>query len=353
MGRMITGTVGVSPVRLLNPGAPGRNLHGSRTSQARPADGGVGLGPAVYLVGVAGPHGCVDGLVVAVDVQDPPSVGGLLPHEETDDRAVRRRLRVLRTARLDRDPVMLTYRGHGEAVALARQDSKVLSTSTQHGVTSTVSAVSAGSAAAVLRSATEQRYLVADGHHRLAATIELVRSGRPSSVTGFLVDADDTPLSLGAIHRVVLDGNGRELVSEPAVTSVLDALRRNGAHVVGPGARVDGRVPPSAPGSSREVVLLHGSARWGASWQGESDAEVVWHVERALAALQDVRIRREPDARTAGAAANRGALTVLLPIPRLDEVMVSAARGILLPYKTTLFQPKLPSGALVRPLPDL
>ena len=351
MARMITGTVGVSPVRLLDHGAPGRGVHGDPTRRTRSAGGDVGgAPPSVYLVRVEGPHGCVDGLVVAVDVQDPPSLGGLFPHEQTDERAVRRRVRVLRTAKLDRDPVMLTYRGAGEAVGLARADSWVAATSTEHGVTLTVSTVGAGTAAAVLHCAAEQRYLVADGHHRLAATVELVRSGRRSAVTGFLVDADDTPLSLAAIHRVVLDRNGRELVSEPAVTSVLNALRRNGAHVVGPAGRGGRCAPAQRAPQSYEVALLHGTSRWRAAWQGRSTADVAWMVERALAELPDVRIRRETDARAGEAAADRGALTVLLPTPQLDEVVEMAGRGILLPYKTTLFEPKLPSGALVRSL---
>ena len=350
MGCMITGTVGVSPVRLLKPGAPGRGPHGGPAVQARPSGDWASVGPSVYLVRVEGPSGCADGLVVSVEVQDPPTDGGLFPHEETDDRAVRRRLRVLKTARLDRDPVMLTYRGGGEAVTLARRDAHVLSTSTSHGVTATVSAVGADTAAAVLRSTGEQRYLVADGHHRLAATVELVRAGRPSSVTGFLVDADDTPLTLSAIHRVVLDRNGRELVSESVVRSVLEALRHEGAEVVGPAARRGEPAETTTTAPSPGVVLLHGRSRWVVTWQGRSDLDVAWLAERALSRPADTRVRREPDARAGGAAADRGALTVLLPNPRLDEVIEAAAQGLLLPYKTTLFEPKLPSGVLVRPV---
>ena len=53
----------------------------------------------------------------------------------------------------------------------------------------------------------------------------------------------------------------------------------------------------------------------------------------------------------AEAAAGHGALTCLLPAPDLDEVLALARRGALLPYKATAFEPKLPPGSLVRPLP--
>jgi uncharacterized protein (DUF1015 family) len=41
----------------------------------------------------------------------------------------------------------------------------------------------------------------------------------------------------------------------------------------------------------------------------------------------------------------------LLPAPDLDEVLTLARHGALLPYKATAFEPKLPPGSLVRPLP--
>lgn len=349
---MITGTVGVSPVRLLNPGVGRRGTHTEGLSVAGRDNGGQLSPPSVFVVELDGPHGRVQGLVVSVDVRDPPTDGGLFPHEDTDTRAVRRRARALQSATLDRDPVMLTYRGRGRAIGLARADISRVASGVDGRVQMTVSSVGAGTVAEVMEALVDQRFLVADGHHRLAATVELVRSRRTAAVTGFIVDADDTPLSLRAIHRIVLDRNGRELVGDAAVSSALNALRRTGAHISGPSGRGHESEAYVGPPASCDATLLHTASRWTVSWGTASAADVAWKVERALTQLGDFRVRREPDVAAGERAADRGALTVLLPTPQLDDVVAMAERGLVLPYKTTLFEPKLPPGALVRPLFD-
>ena len=85
---------------------------------------------------------------------------------------------------------------------------------------------------AVLDALSAGVHLVADGHHRLAGAVQLRRDGLPAQVTALVVDADDTPLTLGPIHRVLLDEQGRDRVPEDVVDSVLERCRAAGARVV-------------------------------------------------------------------------------------------------------------------------
>ena len=59
----------------------------------------------------------------------------------------------------------------------------------------------------------DARALIADGHHRYAAYLRLQASTRPGPATdaglAMLVDQDDTPLLLGAIHRILAGADAR------------------------------------------------------------------------------------------------------------------------------------------------
>ncbi len=343
MPDMITGTAGVSPVRLLHP-----DPESARDDDALRRAGWVGtgrdvLGPAaVFAVELDSTVAHVRGVVAAWDVVDPPQAGGLVPHEQTDVKAVRRRARALRQAHVDRDPLLLTHRGGGVVAGLVAGRTRPVYEVTDRDRHVRVLQVDDTVAEAVLQQLRGERYLVADGHHRLAGAVQMSRDGLPAQVTGLVVDADDTPLTLGPIHRVLLDEHGRDRVDPGTVTSVLDRCRGVGALVT----PSDGRGTPDS-----SVVLVNGQQRWTVHWPHHPRTDVTTLVEHVLDDTARTRTRREPDAAVAIGAARNGALTVLLPAPDLDDVLALAARGALLPYKATAFEPKLPPGSLVRPLP--
>lgn len=343
MPRMITGTAGVSPVRLLHPD-PEVALDDSPLGDLGWSASGrdVLAPPAVFAVELDSPARAVRGVVAVWDVLDPPAAGGLLPHEQTDARAVRRRVKALRSAHVDRDPLLLTHRGRGEVAALVAGRTTPVYEVRERDRHVRVLQVDHDAGEQVLQRLRGERYLVADGHHRLAGALALRRDGLPAQVTALVVDADDTPLALGPIHRVLLDQQGRERVDQQVVTSVLERCRGAGAVVV-----------PSSGDEAGEttVVLLHGTEAWTVAWPHHPRTDVTTLVEHVLDDTARSRTRREPDGRVATSSARRGALTVLLPAPDLDDVLALAVRGSLLPYKATAFEPKLPSGALVRPLP--
>lgn len=342
MPHMITGTAGVSPLRLLHPEPETARERGALLADGWTRSGRDLLSPeGVFHVEVVDGGRRISGVAVVIAVTDPPSSGGLRPHEQTDGRAVRRRVKALRTAHVDRDPLLLTYRGGGRVGRLLDGRTTPAYERTSDGRTVRVGRVAPDVAGEVLDLLGGSGFLVADGHHRLAGAVELRRLGEAADVTALVVDDDDTPLALGPIHRVLLDRDGREHVDDETVAAILDRCAQAGASVV---------VADEPAEHPTSVVLAHRERRWNVSWPGRPRTDVTSLVEHVLADEARARTRREPAEADALAAADRGALAVLLPPPSLDDVLLLAERGVLLPYKATAFEPKLPSGSLVRPL---
>ncbi len=188
------------------------------------------------------------------------------------------------------------------------------------------------------------RALIADGHHRYAAYGQL-RADHPELAPGteaglaMLVDQDDTPLFLGAIHRILTGlslgdlerlGTSVQLAAGPqdaiaalAPTTVVVTDGHDWATVELP--RADDRlaveilhedVLPSLPEPSSETGYAHS-------------------VDEALSAV-----------------ARRRGLAVLMPVPAFTDVLRAAEAGRLLPEKATSFQPKPSVGVLIRSLRD-
>lgn len=223
MPGMITGTAGVSPVRLLHPDPEAARDDTRLRAAGWTTNGRDVLSPTgVFAVELDSPAAAVRGVVAVWDVLDPPRDGGLLPHEQTDPKAVRRRVKALRTAHVDRDPLLLTSRGRGRVAALVEGRTTPVYERRERDRHVRVLQVDAGVEDAVLDALSAGVHLVADGHHRLAGAVQLRRDGLPAQVTALVVDADDTPLTLGPIHRVLLDEQGRDRVPEDVVDSVLE-----------------------------------------------------------------------------------------------------------------------------------
>jgi uncharacterized protein (DUF1015 family) len=188
------------------------------------------------------------------------------------------------------------------------------------------------------------RALIADGHHRYAAYGQL-RSEHPDLGPGadaglaMLVDQDDTPLFLGAIHRVL---PGLSLAD-------LEPL----GPVVRPTAGPQDAIAALAPTT---VVVTDGH-----DWStvelprgGDRLAVEVLH-EDLLPALSrpsaGIGYAHSVDEALSAVARRRG-LAVLMPVPDFADVLQAAKRGRLLPEKATSFQPKPSVGVLIRSLRD-
>lgn len=186
------------------------------------------------------------------------------------------------------------------------------------------------------------RCLLADGHHRYAAYLRL-QEDHPG--TGWdaglamVVDQDDTPLFLGAIHRTL---HGTTL---PAL---VEACRAAGADVT---PRARHRALRAL--DSTHLVLTDGHS-WHSVGPGDlaSTAAVSWLHDRVLPglAIRASRIAHHHSVDDALAAAGADAPAVLLPSPDFDHVRAIVESGGLLPEKATSFQPKPSLGVLMRPV---
>ena len=189
--------------------------------------------------------------------------------------------------------------------------------------------------------------LIADGHHRYAAYLRLCAEHGAEGPWGrglaMLVDHDDTPLFLGAIHRLLRGVQVADLV----------ALARD----AGLSVRTGGRGAALAA-LDRQVLVLADSreAAWVRVPEDRLPVELLHHD-----LLPALRQHGRPETGTdhlhtaeqalAGADAGSGT-AVLLPALELDEVMTVLRAGRLLPEKATSFQPKPSVGVLMRPVRD-
>jgi uncharacterized protein (DUF1015 family) len=186
--------------------------------------------------------------------------------------------------------------------------------------------------------------LLADGHHRYAAYLRL-QEEHPATAwdagLAMIVDQDDTPLFLGAIHRTL---------TGPTLDELAEAAAAAGAGVV----RHD-RARALSALDSTHLVLTDGE-RWHTVSPGNLDqqAAVSWLHDQVLTRLPCTvsRIAYHHAVDDALAAAAGTSPAVLLPSPDFEQVRTLVESGGLLPEKATSFQPKPALGVLMRPMSD-
>jgi uncharacterized protein (DUF1015 family) len=186
---------------------------------------------------------------------------------------------------------------------------------------------------------------VADGHHRYAAYVELLeRERQDAHRTGLamVVDQDETPLFLGAIHRVL---HGVRLAD------VLAAASEAGGRV----SAIAGSEAVAA--LAPDTLVLSDGRDWATvNVDVPPGTAMVQQVEDALLAGLLRRPARVGFAHSVAQAleqAQPGRVTaVLLPAVDLDLVLAVVRTGGLLPEKATSFQPKPSLGAFIRLLDE-
>lgn len=199
--------------------------------------------------------------------------------------------------------------------------------------------------AAIQDGVSVSRALIADGHHRYAAYLRL-QQRRPGSTAdrglAMLVDHDDTPLFLGAIHRVLAGVRLEDVAraAELVLARFTPATAEAALAALGPDVLVltDGStwatlaldVPPD-----RAVVEVLHDVLVPALPRGP---RAITHHHSA----EDALAHASPDED----------LAVLLPAPDVDLVVRIVGSGRLLPEKATSFQPKPSLGVLIRSLHD-
>lgn len=387
-------------VRLILPAdAPGGTGSGGRAGDA-PAAGGRAEGevaaarlrdwltegvlavddsPALYVYEQRAADWVQRGLIGLVAV----GTAAVHPHEGVMPGLVAGRRELMKATRSNLEPILLVYNGgdgaggHGgpagpgdasRLTGLTASGQALACGVTDDGVTHRLWAVTDPAAqAAIAADLATRTALIADGHHRYAAYRELRAEMRDAGGDSgpweyglaFLVDADEYPLRLGAIHRVLPH-------LDPATAARLAAKAFTVTEVAGDAAK--DRL--AAAGESGTAFLLAGNGRYwlltdpdkrqldaamppqaSPRWRA-LDASVM--QELLLAQLwsikdneRDVLISHDADEAVRMAADSGGTAVICNPMP-LAAVIDIAAHGEKVPRKSTSFGPKPRTGLVLR-----
>jgi len=347
----------LAPSRIGDP-ATGRLFARAYRDVSARLDGWRGAGqlvqdvaPAVYVHEYTARGLTIRGLVGALDIAhraSSPEDRAVFPHEgihpdQVDDLAER-----MTTWELNPAPILLVHRGPQQVRELT---DRVSSGRPQHEFTDRAdqrhriwAIEHAADVEELNTSLTDSQALIADGHHRYAAYLRMRQQhpgGPADRGLAMLVDQGDTPLFLGAIHRVLPGVSLGELhaacppsstFTPVGRTEAFTSLSRNTLVVT------DGQswatVALVLPPDTAAVEILHEQLLPSLALGGR---RVGYHhsVDEALARVRSVR-----------------GVAVLMPALDFDLVVRVARAGRLLPEKATSFQPKPSVGVLIRSLRD-
>ena len=336
--------------------------------------------PALYVYEQRGAGWGQRGLIGLVAV----GTGAVHPHEGVMAGPVAGRRELMAKTRSNLEPILLVYNGGTGAVGRSglpvRGDASRLTdltadgqpplacAVTDDGVTHRLWAVTdPGTQAAIAADLATRTALIADGHHRYAAYRELRAqmsgadgdSGPWDYGLAFLVDADEYPLRLGAIHRVLPGLSLPEAVERASGAFTVTAVGEETAF---------GRL--AAAGAAGTAFLLAGddgywlltnpderqveaampagaSPRWralDASVMQELLLAQLWSIKDNV---RDVLIAHDPAEAVRMATDSGGTAVICNPMP-LAAVIDIAAHGEQVPRKSTSFGPKPRTGLVLR-----
>ncbi|HEX6151150.1 DUF1015 family protein [Nocardioides sp.] len=307
--------------------------------------------PGIYLHEYTTSGLTIRGLVGALDVSrrsTDPDDRVVLPHEGVHRSQAAELARRMWEMKLNPAPILLVHRGPAAVRAVVHRVMSRAPDREFHDRAERHNRLWRIMDPALLEQVDEQlaaaQPLVADGHHRFAAYQRLQdREPGTSADRGLamLVDQDDTPLFLGAVHRTLAETRFRDLreaaagVAEFAVVDEQDAMAALGpSTLVATDGREWARIELPLDSEHAAVHVLHEELL--PRLRGKPRRIGYHHT------VEDALDRLAPRKRVA----------ILMPAPDFDLVdrIVSAHR--LLPEKATSFQPKPSLGVLMRSLLD-
>lgn len=304
--------------------------------------------PALYLHEYTVGALTVRGLVGALDVtRADRGERVVLPHEGVHPDQARDLATRMGEMELNPAPILLVHRGPGavrELLTRVMSDDpwqEYVDRTERH---NRVWALRDGSLLDTLQAhLASARPMIADGHHRYAA-YRALHEQRPGTAADLglvmLVDQDDTPLHLGAIHRTIGRVGLEELAHAVGEAGTLTTVTESSAlATLGP----------------TSLAVTDGSA-WARLDLGtltERAAVQVLHedVLPRLVGQHAIGYHHSVDDALERVARGRE-LAVLMPAPDFDLVDRIVSSDRLLPEKATSFQPKPSLGVLMRSLLD-
>lgn len=301
----------------------------------------------------------------------------ILPHEDVMPGPVEDRTVLMRTTRTNPEPILLVHEGSEQLRVLLEDLTRLqplVEFESRDGSRHRLwSVTSLAETAAIAEQLAPGQALIADGHHRYAAYLELQRKLRdPWAAPGespwdyglaMLVDQNDYPLTIGPIHRSVAALTLADVLEISAergdeVTIVADreaALAAVADPASGPPSGTT-TVPTVGPGNERAEFVLSDGRAWAVlSTKREYDVDAaVLHNQLLQAwnvADEQIGYHHSLDQALHETAREPGIVIGVRP-PRLEQVMASAARGERMPRKSTSFSPKPRMGLVLRDLRD-
>ena len=308
--------------------------------------------PALYLHEYTAGGITVRGLVGALDISrraTSPEQRVVFPHEGVHPVQAAELADRMAEMRMNPAPIILVHHGPEAARAVLL---RVMAGEPDHAYTDRaeqrhrVWAIRDPADLAALDAAlADSRALIADGHHRYAAYLSLQRE-HPGGVydggLAMLVDQDDTPLFLGAIHRLLVGPSLEDLLgaARAADATVRVVTEEEAVAALGPTTLVatDGRtwatLDLEVPADRASVEVVH---------------EVL--IPRLPAPPTRIGYHHVVDDALSHVQPGVG-VAILMPAPDFDLVLRIVAQDRLLPEKATSFQPKPSLGVLIRSLRD-
>ena len=349
--------------------------------------------PALYVYEQSLPAGPVlqRGLIGALQLA-PLGAGPVLPHEDVIPGPVTGRRQLVEATGANLEPIFLLYDGpDGPGAAgdlggpggptegftawliaeVAERREPLLSIDTDDGIRHRLWAVTdSAEQDAITADLAARQALIADGHHRYAAYLQLQARKRTEGAgagpwdagLALLVDSAAFPPRIGAIHRVIsgLAPAAAARLAEQAFTvhplpgltsqEAIETLRRASAghmaFLVAGGGEFYLLTDPD-PGAIKQAMPDR-SPRW----RGLSAAVMQELLLGKLWGIRDdeERVEIHHDTLTALRAADQppGATAVICPPLSADDVRDVAAHGERVPRKSTSFAPKPRTGLVLR-----
>jgi uncharacterized protein (DUF1015 family) len=264
-----------------------------------------------------GPDGVArrrEGVVAALRLE-PYESRVVLPHERTHAGPKEGRLRLLRAARAQLEPLFFLWDGSVELDGLGEPELEA----DQGGVVSRLWRLDAEFSDALVEEFADAQLLIADGHHRYETALAFHAE-------------DDSEASAWLLAVIVPTGQ--------------EGLTIFPTHRVAQGAGSGSGTPIDPPREHLPGPVLYRAGHYELlSGDGFLDPEV---VDR----LGPTGVTYTPRREEAVAAVDRGEAEAayLLRPTRIEDVWDVARRGGVMPQKSTFFYPKLTSGLLMLPL---
>jgi len=315
-----------------------------------------------------------------------PETAGILPHEGVMPGLVADRRELMAATQANLEPIFLIYDGEGAGTPadeagptateiidhVAAEHTPIVSIMTEDAVTHRLWRLGhPDEQDAMVADLAGRRALIADGHHRYAAYLDLQAEMRASGLgagpwdygLAFLVDSDAYPPRLGAIHRV-LPGLPPERAAELAkaaftvqdlragctLASALECLAaagREGTAFLLAGAFGFRLLTQPDPVQVTASMPDSASAPWRCLDASVMQQLLIGRLWGIADSERDVLINHDA-ADAVRAAASTGATAVICNPPSFEAVIEIAAQGERVPRKSTSFGPKPRTGLVLR-----